>query len=169
MAKKVWLFLLAFSLASTYAKHINNEKDKAANQKEEDVQDGGDDFQETLQIVIIAASGGLAFAALIIAGACYYHFKGSDYDLDTSYEATFDPINDRKMAISAQMHHYQMQKQQIIDKEKAIKKGCDVITEEDEESNEEESVVYQCPGLAVEGTMSVNNPIFAYDDSSNGH
>ncbi|XP_065210135.1 protein cab-1 [Planococcus citri] len=70
------------------------------------------------------------------------------------------PTGDRHLAHSAQMYHYQHQKQQIIAMEKnssphKIRKGTESGSEEDD------MTVYECPGLApVTGEMEVKNPMF---------
>ncbi|XP_076351995.1 neural proliferation differentiation and control protein 1-like isoform X1 [Tachypleus tridentatus] len=73
------------------------------------------------------------------------------------------PNGDRKLAHSAQMYHYQHQKQQMLTVEKSssgrLTSASDV---ESEEENEEGAyTVYECPGLAPTGEMEVQNPLFA--------
>lgn len=61
-------------------------------------------------------------------------------------------MGDRKLAQSAQMYHYQHQKQQIIAMEN--RSGIDVNgramsdVESDDENEEGDYTVYECPGLA---------------------
>ncbi|KAG1658670.1 Neural proliferation differentiation and control protein 1 [Nymphon striatum] len=72
------------------------------------------------------------------------------------------PSGDRKLAQSAQMYHYQHQKQQMIALEKAgtdrNQSASDVDSEE--ENEEGDYTVYECPGLAPTGEMEVKNPLF---------
>ncbi|XP_072176825.1 neural proliferation differentiation and control protein 1-like [Diadema setosum] len=71
---------------------------------------------------------------------------------------------DRKLAQSAQMYHYQHQKQQMIAMEKREKGDVanDASEYDSEEENEEgDLTVYECPGLAPTGEMQVKNPLFA--------
>lgn len=62
------------------------------------------------------------------------------------------PSGDRRLAQSAQMYHYQHQKQQIIAMENRSNGGdrkaslSDV--ESDDENEEGDYTVYECPGLA---------------------
>ncbi|KAJ9576765.1 hypothetical protein L9F63_025339, partial [Diploptera punctata] len=76
------------------------------------------------------------------------------------------PTSDRRLAQSAQMYHYQHQKQQIIAMERNIKyeRNGSVSEAESEEENEEgDYTVYECPGLASTGEMEVKNPLFQDD------
>lgn len=62
------------------------------------------------------------------------------------------PTGDRKLAQSAQMYHYQHQKQQIIAMEnrQAAEGSCGMsdVESDDEENEEGDYTVYECPGLA---------------------
>uniref|UniRef100_A0A665TQB4 Neural proliferation, differentiation and control, 1b n=1 Tax=Echeneis naucrates TaxID=173247 RepID=A0A665TQB4_ECHNA len=84
--------------------------------------------------------------ALIMAGACW--------------------PGDKKLAHSAQMYHYQHQKQQMLSLEKHRDelKGPDSGASTDEENDDGDFTVYECPGLAPTGEMEVKNPLF--DDST---
>ncbi|KAK2145304.1 hypothetical protein LSH36_689g01029 [Paralvinella palmiformis] len=77
----------------------------------------------------------------------------------------FSSTTDRKLAHSAQMYHYQHQKQQMIAMEKAQgdlnKDGSEVDSEE--ENEEGDYTVFECPGLAPTGEMEVKNPLFNED------
>jgi len=73
------------------------------------------------------------------------------------------PSCDRKLAQSAQMYHYQHQKQQIIAMEncQATDGSCGLSDVESDDDNEEgDYTVYECPGLAPTGEMEVKNPLF---------
>ncbi|KAG8447437.1 hypothetical protein GDO86_014790, partial [Hymenochirus boettgeri] len=76
---------------------------------------------------------------------------------------------DNKLAQSAQMYHYQHQKQQMIsmDKNKEETKHGDSAVTSDEENEDGDFTVYECPGLAPTGEMEVKNPLF--DDSNLHH
>uniref|UniRef100_UPI00358DEB35 neural proliferation differentiation and control protein 1 isoform X2 n=1 Tax=Myxine glutinosa TaxID=7769 RepID=UPI00358DEB35 len=72
---------------------------------------------------------------------------------------------DRKLAQSAQMFHYQHQKQQILSMERNKDNGADSKSGTDsEDDNDGEYTVYECPGLAPTGEMEVLNPLFDEDD-----
>lgn len=62
------------------------------------------------------------------------------------------PSGDRRLAQSAQMYHYQHQKQQIIAMEHRAanehRNGSLTDVESDEENEEGDYTVYECPGLA---------------------
>jgi len=73
---------------------------------------------------------------------------------------------DKKLAHSAHMFHFQHQKQQVIAMESHS--GCDRRAsnsggESDEDNEEGDYTVYECPGLAPTGEMEVKNPLFLDD------
>jgi hypothetical protein len=71
---------------------------------------------------------------------------------------------DRRLAQSAQMYHYQHQKQQMIAMEKANNDNKpDNSDNSDGETEEGDYTVYECPGLAPTGEMEVKNPLFKED------
>lgn len=66
------------------------------------------------------------------------------------------PSVDRRLAQSAQMYHYQHQKQQIIAMENNAtgdRNGSLSDVESDEENEEGDYTVYECPGLAPVNTI----------------
>nr|CAG4648147.1 EOG090X0B4J [Moina brachiata] len=74
---------------------------------------------------------------------------------------------DKKLAHSAHMFHFQHQKQQVIALENS-NAGCDRAGsnsggESDEDNEEGDYTVYECPGLAPTGEMEVKNPLFLDD------
>ncbi|KAF7987910.1 hypothetical protein HCN44_003773 [Aphidius gifuensis] len=75
------------------------------------------------------------------------------------------PSGDQRLAHSAQMYHFQHQKQQIIAMEKSVARDPGSVSEaeSDEENEEGDYTVYECPGLAPAGEMEVKNPLF-HDD-----
>lgn len=67
---------------------------------------------------------------------------------------------DRRLAQSAQMYHYQHQKQQIIameDQNNGDQNGSLSDIETDEENEEGEYSVYECPGLAPVSIAFLNS------------
>ncbi|XP_008275245.1 neural proliferation differentiation and control protein 1 [Stegastes partitus] len=113
--------------------------------------------------------------ALIIAVACWVRLQNGvritqkldcpAYGLMTAH--TFDNLpGDKKLAHSAQMYHYQHQKQQMLsfDKHRDEPKVPDSGASTDEENEDGDFTVYECPGLAPTGEMEVKNPLF--DDST---
>ncbi|XP_045889991.1 uncharacterized protein LOC123959768 [Micropterus dolomieu] len=80
---------------------------------------------------------------------------------------TFDNLSgDKKLAQNAQMYHYQHQKQQMLslEKHRDEPKVPDSGASTDEENEDGDFTVYECPGLAPTGEMEVKNPLF--DDST---
>jgi hypothetical protein len=132
-------------------------------------------------VAIVACVSAVAIFAVIGAGYCFYKVQQSnkaaadvDYPAygvvgpaskETNTTGNLSPSGDRKLAQSAQMYHYHHQKQQMIASEKAVTtrhtSASDV--ESDEENEEGEYTVYECPGLAPTGEMEVKNPLF-HDD-----
>ncbi|CAJ1068681.1 neural proliferation differentiation and control protein 1 [Xyrichtys novacula] len=113
--------------------------------------------------------------ALIVAGACWLRLQNSvrltqkvDYPVYGLMRAqTFDNMpGDKKLAHSAQMYHYQHQKQQMLslEKHRDEPKVPDSGASTDEENDDGDFTVYECPGLAPTGEMEVKNPLF--DDST---
>ncbi|XP_036955371.1 neural proliferation differentiation and control protein 1 [Acanthopagrus latus] len=113
--------------------------------------------------------------ALIVAGACWVRLqKGVHMTQKVDYPVyglmraqTFDNLpGDKKLAHSAQMYHYQHQKQQMLslEKHRDEPKVPDSGASTDEENEDGDFTVYECPGLAPTGEMEVKNPLF--DDST---
>lgn len=75
-------------------------------------------------------------------------------------------MGDKTLAQSAQMYHYQHQKQQMLSlgNHKPEQKVVDTEVTSDEEEVGGDFTVYECPGLAPTGEMEVKNPLF--DDST---
>ncbi|XP_068559968.1 neural proliferation differentiation and control protein 1 [Cebidichthys violaceus] len=128
-------------------------------------------------VFIIMSSVFIAVAslALIIAGACWVRLqKGVPLTEKGEYSAyrmmraqAFDNLpGDKKLAHSAQMYHYQHQKQQMLslEKHRDEPKVPDSGASTDEENEDGDFTVYECPGLAPTGEMEVKNPLF--DDST---
>ncbi|KAM7416971.1 hypothetical protein PAMA_018853 [Pampus argenteus] len=113
--------------------------------------------------------------ALIVAGACWVRLqKGMRLTQKVDYHAyglmkaqTFDNLpGDKRLAHSAQMYHYQHQKQQMLslEKHRDDPKVPESGASTDEENEDGDFTVYECPGLAPTGEMEVKNPLF--DDST---
>uniref|UniRef100_A0A182IMX1 Uncharacterized protein n=1 Tax=Anopheles atroparvus TaxID=41427 RepID=A0A182IMX1_ANOAO len=75
---------------------------------------------------------------------------------------------DRKLAQNAQMYHYQHQKQQIIAMENTTRSASHSEQPSEDENEEGDYTVYECPGLAPTGEMEVKNPLFLEDGPVNG-
>ncbi|XP_075041483.1 neural proliferation differentiation and control protein 1 isoform X2 [Mixophyes fleayi] len=130
-----------------------------------------------LGVFVACAVAGLL--ALIAAGICWCRMrKEMELTKNTDYPAyrqspppPYDKTSpgDKKLAQNAQMYHYQHQKQQMIsmEKNKDEHKHPDSAVTSDEENEDGDFTVYECPGLAPTGEMEVKNPLF--DDSSLQH
>ncbi|CAG2107122.1 unnamed protein product [Medioppia subpectinata] len=134
-------------------------------------------------VAIVACVSAVAIIGTIGAGICVYKVQQSnkaaadvDYpaygvvgpiskEANASGGGSLSPSGDRKLAQSAQMYHYHHQKQQMIASEKAVtpRRNSASDVESDEENEEGEYTVYECPGLAPTGEMEVKNPLF-HDD-----
>lgn len=68
---------------------------------------------------------------------------------------------DQRLAHSAEMYHYQHQRQQMrcLERHKEPPKELDSASS-DEENEDGDFTVYECPGLAPTGEMEVRNPLF---------
>ncbi|XP_061555084.1 neural proliferation differentiation and control protein 1a isoform X1 [Phycodurus eques] len=128
-------------------------------------------------IIVISLFVVIGTIALIMATVCYVKLrKESHLAQKVDYPAfrgagvtaaTGDAksIGDETLAQSAQMYHYQHQKQQMlsIGNHKPEQKVIDAeVTSDEEEAGD--FTVYECPGLAPTGEMEVKNPLF--DDST---
>ncbi|KAG7281469.1 hypothetical protein CRUP_012412 [Coryphaenoides rupestris] len=124
--------------------------------------------------------------ALVAAGVCWVRLqKGVGLSQKVEYPAyglmrahPYDSSvpGDKKLAHSAQMYHYQHQKQQMLSLEKCVPDGhrgepkvSNSAATSDEETEDGDFTVYECPGLAPTGEMEtgemeVKNPLF--DDST---
>uniref|UniRef100_A0A3Q2CJE5 Neural proliferation, differentiation and control, 1b n=1 Tax=Cyprinodon variegatus TaxID=28743 RepID=A0A3Q2CJE5_CYPVA len=113
-------------------------------------------------------------ASLLIDVFCFRLQKGVRLTQKVDYPAygvmkaqTFGNFpGDKKLAQSAQMYHYQHQKQQMLSLEKSRDEPRipDSGASTDEENEDGDFTVYECPGLAPTGEMEVKNPLF--DDSN---
>jgi hypothetical protein len=77
----------------------------------------------------------------------------------------FAENGDESLAYKAQLHHYQQTKQKIIGNEEGLSGalgGADVDASDksDDEGEENNYSVYECPGLAPTGDIEVQNPNF---------
>ncbi|XP_076455390.1 uncharacterized protein LOC143289983 isoform X2 [Babylonia areolata] len=128
-------------------------------------------------IMIVTGCTVLAAIGIVGAGVCWYKYhkraKSAGVVEYPAYGVTgptkdhLPSPGDRKLAQSAQMYHYQHQKQQMIAMEKANgSMKHDASDEESEEDNVEgDYTVYECPGLAPTGEMEVKNPLFRGDET----
>ncbi|XP_076313920.1 uncharacterized protein LOC143226606 [Tachypleus tridentatus] len=131
-------------------------------------------FGDIYFVAIIAGCGAAAMCGVVVLGYCFYIYQKKTkaaalvvypaYGMTQPYSKEDSlPSSERKLAQSAQMYHYQHQKQQMIAVEKsASNRPVSVSDIESEDENEEgDYTVYECPGLASTGEMEVQNPLFS--------
>ncbi|XP_054249182.1 neural proliferation differentiation and control protein 1 [Indicator indicator] len=126
-----------------------------------------------LVLIVVCTVAGIS--ALIVAAFCWCRLQKevrlaqkADYSAQRAASPLpYDKIlpGDKTLAQSAQMYHYQHQKQQMLsmEKHKEEPKLPDSASS-DEENEDGDFTVYECPGLAPTGEMEVRNPLF--DDNS---
>lgn len=138
---------------------------------------------DALFIVIVGVCCAVGVVGLMAAAVFWYRVqKKAESAADTDYPSygvtgpnttgsklsPSSSMSDRKLAQSAQMFHYQQQRQQMMAQEKA---HLDAKPTNSDDSDDEapaggDYTVYECPGLAPTGEMEVRNPLFAEPDSS---
>ncbi|CAD5122026.1 DgyrCDS10480 [Dimorphilus gyrociliatus] len=145
--------------------------------KQGDINGEGKQYNDSITDVnfmaIVAACSAAGLVGLVVAGVCWYKLQRNvKAASETDYPAygVTGPAKrkdsnsgDRKLAQSAQMYHYQHQKQQMLAMEKANsekKEGESDVDSEDEKADGD-FTVYECPGLAPAGQLEVNNPLFS--------
>ncbi|KAI7795897.1 neural proliferation differentiation and control protein 1a [Triplophysa rosa] len=131
--------------------------------------------KDSLLVLMISLCIIVVTMALILAAVCWVRSQRESYlaqkvDYPAS-QATGSSNNhtssgDKSLAHSAQMYHYQHQKQKMLsmEKHKTEPKVSESGATSDEENEEGDFTVYECPGLAPTGEMEVKNPLF--DDST---
>ncbi|XP_061116496.1 neural proliferation differentiation and control protein 1 [Conger conger] len=132
--------------------------------------------KDSLLVVMIGVCIVVGTVSLILAGVCWVRLQR---EMHLAQKVEYPAFNvmaphsfdntlpgDKKLAHSAQMYHYQHQKQQMLslEKHRDEPKIPDSGTTSDEENEDGDFTVYECPGLAPTGEMEVKNPLF--DDST---
>lgn len=131
--------------------------------------------RDSLLVLMISLCIIVGAVALVVASVCWIRLQREAHlaqkvDYPACHAAGSDRNNtssgDKTLAHSAQMYHYQHQKQQMLsmEKHKAEPKVSESGATSDEENEEGDFTVYECPGLAPTGEMEVKNPLF--DDST---
>ncbi|KAK1792229.1 hypothetical protein P4O66_012190 [Electrophorus voltai] len=117
----------------------------------------------------------LGSVALVLAAVCWVRMQRATRLAQKADYSAFGVLNhhsydvtssgDKTLAQSAQMYHYQHQKQQMLSlKQRDEPKIPESGATSDEENEDGDFTVYECPGLAPTGEMEVKNPLF--DDST---
>lgn len=124
-----------------------------------------------LALVLILAFCVAGVAALSVASLCWCRLQReirltqkTDYTTAKSPGSPAAPQispGDQRLAHSAEMYHYQHQRQQMLclERHKEPPKELDTASS-DEENEDGDFTVYECPGLAPTGEMEVRNPLF---------
>merc|ERR1711971_39951 len=144
----------------------------------EAVLDGLNQGDGTIFATIIAATTAGAVFAVLGVGYCYHRASQVSKEGEESEYPAYgvtgpakeaSPAGDRKLAQSAQMYHYQHQKNQMIGLGNGTNGGAGGNASAGEESEPEgeegegDYTVYECPGLASTDEMEVKNPLFNDD------
>lgn len=130
---------------------------------------------DTVIIIIISVCVVMGTVAVILATVCYIKFQKESHLAEkvdypafggAGVPASGTSMGDKTLAQSAQMFHYQHQKQQMLSmgNHKPEQKVGETEGTSDEEEVGGDFTVYECPGLAPTGEMEVKNPLF--DDSA---
>ncbi|XP_073681081.1 neural proliferation differentiation and control protein 1-like [Garra rufa] len=131
--------------------------------------------RDSLLVLMISLCIIVGSMALIIAAVCWIRLQRDTHLAEKVDYPAFHAVGpnhnhtssgDKTLAHSAQMYHYQHQKQQMLsmEKHKAEPKVSESGATSDEENEVGDFTVYECPGLAPTGEMEVKNPLF--DDST---
>lgn len=125
-----------------------------------------------LVLVLILACSVAGLAALAVAAVCWCRLQRDirltqkvDYVAPQAPSPPADPSispGDQRLAHSAEMYHYQHQRQQMLclQRHQEPPAGPDAAASSDEENEDGDFTVYECPGLAPTGEMEVRNPLF---------
>ncbi|XP_071457281.1 neural proliferation differentiation and control protein 1 isoform X3 [Marmota flaviventris] len=135
------------------------------------------DRSEGLALVLMVAFCVAGVAALAAAALCWCRLQReirlaqkADYAAAKTPGSPATPRvspGDQRLAHSAEMYHYQHQRQQMLclERHKEPPKELDSASS-DEENEDGDFTVYECPGLAPTGEMEVRNPLFDHSSLS---
>lgn len=131
-----------------------------------------------LTLVLVLAFCLASAAALAVAALCWCRLQReirltqkADYAA-TAKGPTSPPTprispGDQRLAHSAEMYHYQHQRQQMLCLERHKEPPKELESASSDEENEDgDFTVYECPGLAPTGEMEVRNPLFEHSTLS---
>ncbi|XP_075841518.1 neural proliferation differentiation and control protein 1 isoform X1 [Microtus pennsylvanicus] len=146
--------------------------------------------ESSLMLVLVLAFCFVSIGALALAALFWYRLhreillaQKADYAATTKAPASpatprISP-GDQRLAHSAEMYHYQHQRQQMLCLER-VRRGSSYLAptrhkeppkelesaSSDEENEDGDFTVYECPGLAPTGEMEVRNPLFDHSSLS---
>nr|AAK50617.1 neural proliferation differentiation control-1 protein [Mus musculus] len=131
-----------------------------------------------LTLVLILAFCLASSAALAVAALCWCRLQReirltqkADYAATakgpTSPSTPRISPGDQRLAHSAEMYHYQHQRQRMLCLERHKEPPKELESASSDEENEDgDFTVYECPGLAPTGEMEVRNPLFDHSTLS---
>ncbi|XP_060245599.1 neural proliferation differentiation and control protein 1 isoform X3 [Meriones unguiculatus] len=131
-----------------------------------------------LTLVLILAFCLASTAALAVAALCWCRLQREirltqKADYAATAKAPTLPTTprispgDQRLAHSAEMYHYQHQRQQMLCLEQHKEPPKELESASSDEENEDgDFTVYECPGLAPTGEMEVRNPLFDHSSLS---
>lgn len=130
-----------------------------------------------LALVLILAFCVAGTTALVVAALCWCRLQREirltqkvDYTTAKGPTSPTTPRispGDQRLAQSAEMYHYQHQRQQMLCLERHKEPPKDLESASSDEENEDgDFTVYECPGLAPTGEMEVRNPLFDHSSLS---
>lgn len=126
---------------------------------------------EGLAVVLLIVFCTSGATALAVAALCWCRLQReirltqkADYAAAKAPSSPRTPRispGDQRLAHSAEMYHYQHQRQQMLclKRHKEPPKELEAVSS-DEENEDGDFTVYECPGLAPTGEMEVRNPLF---------
>ncbi|XP_047556590.1 neural proliferation differentiation and control protein 1 isoform X1 [Lutra lutra] len=127
--------------------------------------------------VLVVACSVAGAAALALAALCWCRLQRdvrltqkADYAAPQAPGSPAAPgisPGDQRLAQSAEMYHYQHQRQQMrcLERHKEPPQELESLSS-DEENEDGDFTVYECPGLAPTGEMEVRNPLFDHSSLS---
>uniref|UniRef100_A0A452SAN9 Neural proliferation, differentiation and control 1 n=1 Tax=Ursus americanus TaxID=9643 RepID=A0A452SAN9_URSAM len=131
-----------------------------------------------LALVLVVACSVAGAAALAVAALCWCRLQRdirltqkADYAAPQAPGSPATPgisvPGDRGWRNSAEMYQYQHQRQQMrcLERHKEPPKELESLSS-DEENEDGDFTVYECPGLAPTGEMEVRNPLFDHSSLS---
>ncbi|XP_023371944.1 neural proliferation differentiation and control protein 1 isoform X1 [Otolemur garnettii] len=128
------------------------------------------EHRDSLTFVLIVAFCVAGGAALAMATVCWCRLQRAihltqkaDYAAPKAPSSPVAPRmspGDQRLAHSAEMYHYQHQRQQMLSLERHKEPKELDSASSDEENEDGDFTVYECPGLAPTGEMEVRNPLF---------
>lgn len=139
-----------------------------------------DQYWDIMLIAVLSSISLILIVAIISTLICLCRSQ-REQDRDVPYQTFYGDgkgpntvVGDRKLAYSAQMYHYQYQKQQMLANEKL--NGFDQknlsgnSTDEEVLDDDDDGTVYEYKGpAAIEGELEVTNPYFSESPNLPGY